>query len=267
MDERTENDALIEIATRAAKPGEAAGIDGLLISASPLAVTNLEGMLYAPRRMRGDCTVDDLASLKEEALRFADAPVVYLVDNQPEPPKVIAVLNAADAHDPAWQDHRVVLPFRHSDAWRAWLSVNDKPLSQAAFAEHVEEWLHTCFDPAGAAMLELVTNLEATKDVSFKSGVRLQDGSVKFENTENLRTSVVIPPRITIKVALYDGRPPMMIEGLLRYRIESGKLTFRVKFLLLSNVIEQASLAIAADVGGAMGAQVIRGKPLLMRAG
>ncbi|HEY6012670.1 MAG TPA: DUF2303 family protein, partial [Candidatus Limnocylindrales bacterium] len=91
--------------------------------------------------------------------------------------KVTAVLD----DDPGggqygWRDRRVQLDLVHTPEWVRWAAIDGKLLSQVDFAEHVEACLEDIRSPSAADMLEIAQTLEATVDVTFRSGVRLRDG-------------------------------------------------------------------------------------------
>lgn len=181
--------------------------------------------------------------------------IVGVIDYHAKPRKVEAALSAdgklasasettgiQDGHDslciqadpePLYCDHRVLFEFPFSEEWARWRAVDNKPLRQIEAAEFIEENFMDVVDPLNGVMLDIVTNLEAKKNVSFTSGVRLQTGANQLTYSEEVeskgRGTLTIPSEFKIGIPVFYGGPRYEVRVLMRYRIIEGALTFTFK--------------------------------------
>ncbi len=143
-------------------------------------------------------------------------------------------LGETSRHDAQNCAHNVEYRPPWSDQWARWREIDSRPISQADFAEFIEENYMDIRDPDHAELLDMVSNLAARKRVNFTSGVRLQDGSNELQWGETVdakvgKGSVVVPPAFELGIPiLFDGQP-YKIKVHLRYRISDGVLVFICK--------------------------------------
>jgi uncharacterized protein YfdQ (DUF2303 family) len=155
--------------------------------------------------------------------------------------------------------HICELQFTPTDAWREWKGKNGLAMPQDAFALFVEERQPDVVEPKGADMLEIARSIEATRDVSFKRRIRLDNGDTAFtfddrtEATAGMNGALRIPEKIVLKFPLFLGMPDQCIECRFRHRLDSGRLMLsyeivRPQELLLKTI--QAALDIVKDETG-----------------
>jgi uncharacterized protein YfdQ (DUF2303 family) len=87
----------------------------------------------------------------------------------------------------------------------------------------------------------VTTSLQATRSVSFKSGVRLNSGDTELTYDEQTTAKagpgkLEIPKEFTVRVAPFAYTEPVELVAKLRYRIDNGRL-------LLSYVLIQPHIA------------------------
>ena len=196
-----------------------------------------------PSRKRGVITVFDSASLSMVLADNKDAGCASVyIDRNPQKPAVVAVLNGNGKGGAGWGDFRVQLEFRPTPQWAKWTGIDGKMMSQAAFAEFIEDNMADISDPAGARMLEIATHLEATRTVNFKSAIRLSNGNIQFHNNEDTEAKVAagkidVPEIITLGLAPLQGLPLYSVPARFRYRITEGKLTLGVKLQRIEDLM------------------------------
>ena len=231
--------AIVTAARKGMKP-EPIGSDLFVIPHGPAGqamIVDTEGAHQAPRRPSGTTTVYGAAAfnqLVKDAVRDGARPYIY-IDRDVDRPQIVAVLNGHDGLKPGWGDYRVQIVLRPTAQWVKWNLLSGKLLPQEAFAEFVEENRDDIADPPGATMLEIVTYLEATKSASFKSGLRLQSGSIQLENIENTEARVgsgriEVPETFHLGIQPFVGGARYQVPARFRFRIDGGKL--RLGFLL-----------------------------------
>lgn len=242
MTERPDTQAIIDTATRAARPmALEAGTTNAFIVPAGGSVHLVELDTDEHRRRAGQppatslaetTTVRDAAGLIALADRWGrfDSTVVYADVTTRQ---VIAVLDDDVHHDvPGWRDRRVNLQLIPTPAWTAWTKTDGDLMDQAVYAEFIEDHLDDIRDPTAADMLELAQSLEANIGVQFKSAVRLANGQRQFQYEENQSATaghagaIEIPERFTIALAVWatGDAEPVAVDVRFRYRITQGGL-------------------------------------------
>lgn len=213
-----------------------------------LTIENMEYYLPAPVRKKASVAVFDVDTL-----------AAYLKDQDEKRTRIFAsvgrltIQGVLDYHDdsPRWGDHEAVLTCSLSDDWRAWTGNNNKSIGQTAFAEFLEDHAHNVVEPESAAVLQMVTNLEANKSVQFKSGMSLQDGSVQLEYVEsisdNTKGKIKIPKELVLGIHPFKFGKPWQVVARLRYRINEGKLTFTYILNQPDKVLEEAFRQVVTE--------------------
>jgi uncharacterized protein YfdQ (DUF2303 family) len=211
------------------------GIGGIPSRAEKIDVEDAKGI---PSRKRGTVTVFDAASFNQILADNADAGnIAIYFDRNPEKPAVVAVLNGNGPAGAGWSDFRAEISFRQTPQWKKWKEIDGKLMPQAAFAEFIEDNLEDISDPAGGLMLEIVQYLQATRTVSFKSGIRLSSGAIQFQNIEDVDAkvgsgSIAVPETFTLGIAPIFGLASYAVPARFRYRIQDGKLQMGFKLQL-----------------------------------
>lgn len=212
-----------------------------------------------PRARIGHVTVNTVESLCDYVNRHkAESTTIWAQDNG----MVIAVVDDHEGNEsltditPGWGRHRATLKLVETPAWKRWHAANRALLSQAEFAELVEESIPDIIEPDAADLLELAQNLQVTRAASFSSDMRLATGTVKFHYTEDDAASagdMEIPQQIVLRLAPYIGLDPVEVVARFRYRLNNGqlKLGFVIDRLeeLLIKVREELCDAIEVATG------------------
>lgn len=252
-------------AARQGVPPVAMQPGALLFSPADGRTISLEAYMPTPARKRGVTTVFDADSFNIILSGNAHAPsTVIYVDRDVNNPQVVAVLNDHGAEGPGWRDHRVQIAFRPTPQWIKWKSIDGKMLPQETFAEFVEDNLGDVSDPVGGQLLEIVTYLEATRTVNFKSAVRLSNGVVQFQNAEDVQASVsvgkiAVPETFTLGIAPFLGTPLYKVPARFRYRLKDGKLTLGFKLQRIEDLIAEVLDTVVQKVGAPGYGAVIEG--------
>lgn len=227
---------------------------------------SLEAFLPAPTRKRGTVTVYDAASLNMVIADNSDAGnVVIYLDRDLNNPRIVAVLNDCGANGPGWRDFRAEIAFRQTPQWQKWKAIDGKMMPQASFAEFIEENLSDIADPPGASMLEIVTYLEATRTVNFKSAVRLSNGAIQLHNAEDIDAKVgsgriEVPETFTLGLRPFLGTEPYSIPARFRFRIQDGKLHLGFKLQRVEDLMQQLIDDVVAKIERGANVSIIEGK-------
>ena len=207
-----------------------------------------------PFRKTGSVTVLDPESFN--ALLAANAMVghttVY-VDPDANNPAVVAVINGNGLGGEGFGDFRVSIGFRQTPQWIKWKAIDGKLLPQTEFAEFVEDNLEDIATPDGAQVMEIVTYLQATRSVDFKSGIRLSNGQVQFTNIESVDATVgvgniAVPDLFELGLSPIFGVQPFKIPARFRYRIEDRKLKLGIKLQRVETIMAQIIKEIEAEI-------------------
>jgi uncharacterized protein YfdQ (DUF2303 family) len=220
-----------------------------------------------PLRKRGTVTVFDAASFNQVLADNADAGnIAIYFDRNPEKPSVVAILNGHGPKGAGWGDFRAQISFRPTPQWLKWKGIDGKLMPQPAFAEFIEDNLEDISDPAGGAMLEIVTYLQATRTVSFKSGIRLSSGAIQFQNLEDIDAkvgagSIAVPETFTLGIAPIFGLSSYAVPARFRYRIQDGKLQMGFKLQRVETMMGQIIEDVIAKIERGANISVMDGLP------
>lgn len=107
-------------------------------------------------------------------------------------------------------------------------SIVDREAARVEYAEFIEDMLHTIARPAGADLLDAISDLKVDRGIKFKSGLNQANGTVKLTYEEEDATGgggiVSIPQEIVIVCPVFQGTDPIQITAKLRYRLDPGWL-------------------------------------------
>lgn len=221
-----------------------------------ISVTDLEEHLSAPLQPRGHVALHDHKDFAAYVNRLA-TPGQTTVWADVEQRNITAVLNDHEDHQVAgWRDHRVTLQLRLDADWVLWNRRNgtNALMSQAAFAEHLEEMAHTIVEPSAADLMEVAKTFQAKKSVDFSEAVRLDNGDVQLSYAETTTAKagtkghMEIPSEFTLALAPFIGGQPVAVTARLRYRIEGGRLGLGYVLHRPDLVLQAAFDNVLADV-------------------
>ena len=174
---------------------------------------------------------NDTASFVAYVNRFKGAETTIFGDYKSS--NVRAVIDYHGKESPDYLGHNAYFAPPFSEQWKAWRGIDGNPLSQASFADFIEENLIDVVKPDGAVFLDLVTNLQAKKNVMFNSGIRLSDGSNQLTYQEEVEArgkgNMIVPTEFDLGLPIYFGGVKYKVRCLLRCRIDEGKLVFVIK--------------------------------------
>jgi hypothetical protein len=183
--------------------------------------------------------------------------------NQPAPAPDGAAINAEPAK-PRHSAHRAILQLRHAQEWAVWTGQNEKLMSHVAFANFLEENAVDVINPDGAALLELIRDLNVKSGSTFKSQVRMGD-VVKFEYQKaddvSSKEEIEMPIGFTLNIPVYFGEPPITMNALLRRKIDDGQLFLGFKIQRLENHKQTEFMRIADEISAETDVETVLGNP------
>lgn len=251
--------------------GSAQGENPFLVIRHDYKVEDLEKFLPEPTRKRGTFQFEDTASFVAYVKKHKDEPATALyatfkdAPGRLRVPSFTAVFDDHSTDGPLWRQHKAVYDCPLSDEWKAWLASNKKPYGQEEFAQFIEDNLPDIVRPEGAAMVEISKSLQAKKSASFKSGIKLENGDVQFEYSEETKGTAAngtleIPSEFVIAIPVIVNGPKVEIMARLRYRIPEGELTMWYDLLRPHKVIEKAFRDTWEAIGKETEIAVLHGK-------
>jgi len=206
----------------------------------------------APERREGIAKITSLQSFIDHVNRFKDEDSVIFA-NDGLKPGLLAVLDyhrAGAASAPRFGKHRTAYEFPLSDEWTAWKTVENKNLSQADFAEFLEDRLPDVLSPEDASdidrdlmakigpayaspqeMLTVSRGLRIHVEHRITNKVNLSSGEVELQFEEEHRDAqgfarVNVPGAFLIGIPVFRKGPPYKIPVRLRYRTGNGSITW-----------------------------------------
>jgi uncharacterized protein YfdQ (DUF2303 family) len=253
--------------------GEAKNIAGIAYTVIPndCQIVSLEKYQHSdyanqPHRKKGTVAVLDAKSFIEYWMLFSDEHSRAFADETAS--KVVGVLDyhGIGENSPRWGQHRVALTLRDSEEWKRWTACNGKKLGQMEFAEFIEDNTPDITTPPAAEMLEVARTLHAKTDVDFSSAIRTSNGSVQLKYSEQVKGTygsgnVDIPEQFRIFIPIFVGTARVGVTARLRYRLNSGKLTFWYDLLRADVERREAFLKVLEDIQEGVTTKIINGSP------
>ena len=219
---------------------------------------DLEPLLPRPAYAKAHVTARTVQSLIDYASRHKTEATSIFADV--ESGRCQAVIDHVTAgNDGAHKAHRCTYDAPFSEEWKRWTAISGKQQNQESFALFIEENRDDVVTPDGATMLELAKTLDAKKKVTFKSGIRLDDGSVDLNYTDETTASgggiggkLAIPTEIELGIPVFFGGDRYKITAFFRYRIIEGKLVMWVDLHRIKHIRDAAFGDIITTIKGAL---------------
>jgi uncharacterized protein YfdQ (DUF2303 family) len=236
-----------------------------LASLAPL----LEERATRPARKKGTADLETVSSLVDHTKRFKSAHTAMFATRDDNEPTLITVF---DYHEsgvglPAFGEHRARYSFPHSDAFKKWISFNEREIKQEALAELIDERIVDLIDPlpdrsallpmtqdklrnltgeiaSPTRMVQLAKGLEvtATHNVTNKLDVTSGQKTLIFKESHQDAGGqpLVIPEAFVIQIQVFRSGNPYQLPVRMRYRVKNGAITWVLSLYLLEEILEHA---------------------------
>lgn len=218
----------------------------------------LEAFAASPRRLKARLHFDALESFIGYISEWqSGATRIFSSCRGVLAPVFEAVIDYHDQETPSWCEHRATYAPEFTPEWKRWMEKDTIKMSQADFANFLEENGDLVEVPPGAALQELVQNLYAKQQVTCTQLIRLNDGRTKLAYDEEIELSagtstkkaeLVFPSQLTAAIAPFDGGPGYRIKARLRYRLEKPRLIFWYENVDVHLVIKDAVKGIVGQI-------------------
>ncbi len=210
-----------------------------------------------PHKLEATRSFFHSASFMEYFNRFAGEDSIILAN--PEKFTLRAVLDYHIAapegdHVPQWQRHVATLEMRQSEQLKAWIKNDGVLMSQAEFAEFLQENAGDLQRPSASEMLTIARDLRATVGMTAVSNFNQQTGEVEltFKNevsaTAGVRTAKVeIPDRFELSIPLFANDKPSPVIAQFRFRA-GQEMKLMYKLYQLNRMLEQRFSALVDEI-------------------
>lgn len=228
-----------------------------------------EPLLPNPRRAKAAARFSSTESFLAYVARHASESTVAWCNFHPQ--EFTLNFNAViDEHAkalPGWRAHSAHFAPEFSAEWKAWLAQDRKSMKQVPFAE----WLQEHEDDIAAAdglptsldMHKMATEFVANEERVLKSTVRLQDGGVRLtyiaDPDKGTVESMRLFERFALGIPVFQGGPAWSITARLKYRTNSGAVSFQYELVRADRVHEGAAKELVEAIRTGLGTV-----PLLM---
>lgn len=231
-------------------------------------VVGLERLLGTPTRKRARVTLTDAQSFIDYVnLHGQHGTCLYA---NPDDGLFIVVIDDHQGHNDgaAWREHAARYTCAASTEWKTWDMANKIKMTQADFAQFIEDNLPDILAPAAADILEIARGLQAKKNVNFASALRLDNGDVQFTYEDKTEATagkgqLKVPEKFVIAIPVFQGGPAYSIEARLRYRIADGQLAMWYDLLRPHKSREHALDEIREFISNETQLPILTGNPNL----
>lgn len=186
---------------------------------------------------------------------IASDTVVAIIDYHHEavlPPLPDGASSKVGFVQPELKAHRAILNLPKSIEWQTWMEHDEEKMSQLEFVSFLEDNAVDVHEPDGAGLLELIRDLEGTRNVRWGSTVRA--GSVdnmEFTKESGAQTKgkVALPLQIVLLIPVYFGDVRVPITAMLRRHIGTeGQLTLWYKLIRPENIRQERFQTIVDNI-------------------
>ncbi|MFA5186372.1 MAG: DUF2303 family protein [Patescibacteria group bacterium] len=232
----------------------------------------LDEYRVAPEAVEGTARLHDLNSFIAHVNRFKESGSSLFMDagTNSNSPTLIAVFDySPNREQPRWGTHVAKYVFPLSDEWIAWMEANGRLMSQAKFADFVEDRLMDVIDPStdgpnggpgelGALLAQATGIVYATplKLLELSRGLMLRvehtvgevrnlatgEAQLMFteQHTDAQGQPLRMPTGLVIGIPVFKNGDRHRIPARLRYRKDGTKLVFWYELYRASSVFDFA---------------------------
>lgn len=224
-----------------------------------------------PTRKTGKVVLHDVESfvsfVKREGAQEGEVPSritsIYVdADYDEGSVKLAAVINDHGAL-PQWRDYRAVYEPAKSAEWNLWAESDKRVMSQAEFAEFIENNSKDITSEKGSTiptsgdMLKMALTFEHTAEARIKSTIRsLQSGTatIEYSDAEDDATLKRMEAftRFQIGIAVFFNGQAFRIDSRLKYRQTAGKLAFWYELIRPDLQVQEATRGLIAQIKSAL---------------
>lgn len=211
-----------------------------------------------PERIIGTSRHTTLDSFVAHVVRFADKESSLFAVKEVSKPQLIAVYDyhptvaeedGVAAAEARFGGHRAIYDFPLSEEWKTWTSQHGQKMTQAQFAEFLENHIHDVADPLSALedtkrlMESLLCKFAAPgtlMDLSRGLSVRVESRIVQQQKLASGETSfrydtahmdeqgapLSIPGAFLVSIPVFRGGAAYQLAARLRYRVSETKATW-----------------------------------------
>jgi hypothetical protein len=173
--------------------------------------------------------------------------------------KLATGIRNIDNRRPGWGQLRAEIKLSESRKLKEWRKTLEW-MSQADFANFLEDHLEDVIDPTGQDLLSIATDLEASSSGSFKGKVNLQNGSTKLCYQDDVETTVEVPRLLTLGIPLFEHGDKYKLGARLRFVISGGSVKFKLLFTNLRDAQDQEFERIVQEIEGMAKMPIYRGR-------
>lgn len=220
---------------------------------------DLETLLANPRATKAHAKLAGPADFLAYVARHKLDNTVVWCDFNPQTFKLkfTAVIDEHAKGIAGWRRHTAELDPLMSAEWKVWKDAERKPVGQTPFAEFLQEHAEDIAStdatvaagfPTALQMLTMATNFVHNEERSLKSSVRLQSGGVRLsyvaDADKGTTEEMAMFERFQIGIPVFHGAGAWAIDARLKYRNNSGKLSFHYELVRADRVHQAAAEAL-----------------------
>lgn len=202
----------------------------------------VDAMRKKPERVVGTAVLESLASFISHVNRFRGSNTALFATND----QIVAVYDYHDKLGPEWCSHRALYRFPKSAEWIAWAASDGRLMTQAAFAEFLEQRIMDVTLPAEkdaehfgelnytlatpAQLMALSRGLAVRVEMEAVARPVLSTGetevSYKEQHTDTAGAPLKIPGGLMLLIPAFEDGVRYRLPVRLRYRVQSGKVVW-----------------------------------------
>jgi uncharacterized protein YfdQ (DUF2303 family) len=243
-----------------------------------------------PDRKAGTAMLTAEADFIAHVNRFKDGESAVFAKADPKAPSILAVIDYHESGEggPRFGKHRSIYACPLSEEWQAWTGADGRPMSQAAFAEFLEDRIADLVAPPQlsdaaddaklqetaamlggrfnqpSALMELSRGIQVDSSEKVHQAVNLATGEIEIRYANDhgeVGRRLSVNNLFLVCIPVFRNGPLYRLVGRLRYRLKDGQITWSFNLWRADKVFEHAFEEICGRVAAETQLPVFRGSP------
>lgn len=213
-----------------------------------------------PRRKTGRYTAHSPASLVAYVQRHLTDDTEVWADTVER--RIVAVIDGHGIAAPGHHEHTMTLGVDRSASWKRWKAADQRLMTQAQFADFIEQAADEVVDPSAAVLLDIAQTVTGHRNVQFESAERLDNGDMSVVWKEDTTAKagkdgkLTIPSHLTLRIRPFVGAAPAEVKASLRHRVTKEGVTLGYALLNPDGIEEAVFDAYVSRIAGDLGATI-----------
>jgi len=205
--------------------------------------------------------LDQAQSLVDYVNRFKTPDTVILADLHELEIAAVIDYHKAESEAPGLAEHCAVLGLKYSAEWETWSAISGRMYDQKAFARLIDINSDDIVQPAGAALLEMVMDVEMATTVSVARKLESSGSDRGKTDASRVVSGTKLPPFFLLSIPVFTGEPTVEVRAMTKDSQDgnTGKVSLGLELVRTRIIVEMELARIARDIAADTSVPVMMG--------